>query len=90
MKKIIVFIVNILILGIASVQAWDDDPLEPGSYFNPYVIERNFLTGEYEIKAKYPTGDFEKDIKPGGYLNPYVIKRNIWGEWEIKPKIWGE
>ena len=77
MKKLIVFMTSILVLGnvvLAKADDWYDD-FEPGSYFNPYVIEKAPLTDEYEIRPKYPFYD-DRDYEPGGYFNPYTIEKD--------------
>jgi len=81
MKKLAMIVGLTLILGTTLAKA--DDFFEPGSYENPYVIEQNFLTGEIEIKSKYPTGSFE----PGSYENPYIIEQDpLTGEIQIRSK----
>jgi len=87
MKKLIIFIASVLMLGnVFLVRASDWDVLEPGSYLNPYTIEKNPFIDKYELKPKYPTGS-DEDFNPGGYYNPYIIEKDpLTDEYEIKPK----
>lgn len=64
-----------------------EDPFEPGSFLNPYIIKKRPFSDEYEIRPKYPT--FNKNpFAPGSYLNPYVIKKRPFSnEYEIRPKF---
>jgi len=86
MKKLAAIIAGTLILGTTLAKA--DDFFEPGSYENPYVIEKDFLLDEYEIRPKYPTGG-DEDFEPGGYYNPYIIEKDpLLNEYEIRPKYY--
>jgi hypothetical protein len=35
-----------------------EDPFEPGSFFNPYIIKKCPFSDEYEIRPQLPTFDY--------------------------------
>ena len=86
MKKLAMIAGLTLVLGTTLAKA--DNLFEPGSYENPYVIEKDLLFDEYEIRPKYPTGG-DEDFEPGGYYNPYIIEKDpLLNEYEIRPKYY--
>jgi hypothetical protein len=64
-----------------------EDPFEPGSYFNPYIIKKRPFSNEYEMRPKYPTFN-RNPLAPGSYFNPYIIKKRPFSddEYEVRPK----
>jgi hypothetical protein len=86
-SKFLGFSSLILISSFITLVWGYEDPLEPGSYFNPYVIKKRPCSDEYEIRPKYPT--FNKNpFAPGSYFNPYIIKKRPFSnEYEIRFKF---
>jgi len=89
MKRFIfVVLAVVLFTGIALAgEQWEIRPkypdvnpndgiMDPGSYFNPYIIiPDNPYEPREEIRPKYPDVNPNDGIMdPGSYFNPYIIE----------------